>query len=369
VTVFAAWFSSGNRYDFPFQLDPMPISDEDLIAYLLADVNPQQRKRIEAGLAEDEDLRARLSELRMVLGQLDSMKSHYEPPADLFASTMARIDEACNTADAHKTDEQKQEPLACEPVKEAVRLASCLGTSEHRVRRSTWDSTALIACVAVLFCLLIPTVLRARFESRRAQCAYRISYLGRGLIDLASMDPQHRFPAVAEEGPESFAGMFAVRLCGVGLVNAPSDLWCTSLEGCRPSRRSLEHIPSISQLRSFDSPKLELCRNEVGGDYAYSLGLVDDGMIVPPRCEGRTHLAVLADAPLLQNGREEFVAHDGLGTNIFFEDGHVAFVVPEYWQDEIGDNPFCNIRQVRAAGLNSRDASLGPSHFHPRGNE
>ena len=63
----------------------MPISDEDLIAYLLGDANPQQRKRIESGLAEDEDLRARLSELRMVLGQLDTMKSHYEPPADLFA--------------------------------------------------------------------------------------------------------------------------------------------------------------------------------------------------------------------------------------------------------------------------------------------
>jgi len=344
----------------------MPISDEDLIAYLLGDVNPQHRKRIEAGLSEDVDLRARLSELRMVLGQLDSLKCRYEPPADLFETTMARIDEACNTADRQKTDEQKS---ASEPVKQPVRLASCLGTSEHRVRRSTWDSTALIACVAVLFCLLIPTVLRARFESRRAQCAYRISYLGRGLIDLASVDPQQRFPAVAEEGPESFAGMFAIRLCDVGLVNAPSDLWCASLEGCRPSRGSLEYIPSMSQLRTFDSPKLELCRNEAGGDYAYSLGLIDDGVIVPPRCEGRTHFAVLADAPIIQHGREEFVAHDGLGMNIFFEDGHVAFLVPECWQDEIGDNPFCNIRQDRAAGLNSRDASLGPSHFHPRGNE
>jgi prepilin-type processing-associated H-X9-DG protein len=126
----------------------------------------------------------------------------------------------------------------------------------------------------------------------------------------------------------------------------------------------------MAQLRTFDPPRLELCRSEAGGDYAYCLGLVDDdGKIVPPRCEGRTNFAVLADAPLIQNGREVFIAHDGQGMNIFFEDGHVAFVVPECWQDEIGDNPFCNIKQAREAGLHSRDASLGPSHFRPLGNE
>ena len=346
----------------------MPISDEDLIAFLLGDINPQKRKRIETGLADDEDLRSRLSELRMMLGQLDSIKSHYEPPVDLLATTMARIDEVHNQADSQETEAQKA--LSAKRAKEPARLATNLsGYSEQRLRHSTWDSTALTACVAVLLCLFIPTVLRARFEARRAQCAYRLTYLGRGLIDLASMDPQKRFPAVAEEGPESFTGMYALWLCDAGLVNSPSELWCASLEGCRPARKNLEYIPSVAQLRAFDAPKLEMCRNEAGGDYAYSLGLVDDGIIVPPRCEGRTHFPVLADAPLIQNGREEFVAHDGLGMNIFFEDGHVAFVVPERWQDEIGDNPFCNIRQAREAGLNSHDASLGPSHFRPFGND
>ncbi len=344
----------------------MPISDEDLIAYLLGDADPQQCKRIETGLAEDESLRARLSELRMVLGQLNTLKTHYEPPADLFDKTMARIDEACNPADSEKTGDSH--PPIVEPEAPAVQLAACSGTSEHRVRRSVWDSAALTACVAVLFCLLVPTVLRARFESRKAQCAYRLSYLGRGLIDLALTDPQRRFPAVASEGPESFAGMYAVQLSGIGLVNSPAEVRCASLEGCRPLRGTLEYIPTVTQLKTFEPAKLELCRNEAGGDYAYSLGLVDNGLIVPPRCEGRTRFAVLADAPLIQDGREEFVAHDGQGMNIFFEDGHVAFVLPQYWQNEIGDNPFRNIKFDHAAGLNANDASLGPSYFHPLGN-
>ncbi len=336
----------------------MPISDEELIAYMLGDANPQQRKRVEMGLANDEDLRARLSELRMVLGQLNSCQISYEPPADLLATTMARIDDASKEA----------RPL--KPVKEPLRLGSSHdGASENRVRRTTWDSTALIACSAVLLCLFLPTVLRARFESRRAQCAYRLGDLGRGLIALAYQDPQQRFPAVALEGPESFAGIFAIRLYDVGLVSSQSQLRCASLEGCRPTRGSLEFIPTMAQLRTFDAPSLALCRHEAGGDYAYSLGQIDNGIIVPPQYEGRSNLAVLADAPLIQNGREEFVAHDGLGMNIFFEDGHIAFVVPKCWQDEIGDNPFCNIKQAREVGLTPRDASLGSSHLHPLGND
>ena len=107
----------------------MPISDEELIAYMLGDANPQQRKRVEMGLANDEDLRARLSELRMVLGQLNSCQISYEPPADLLATTMARIDDASKEA----------RPL--KPVQEPLRLGSSHdGASENRVRRTTWDS-------------------------------------------------------------------------------------------------------------------------------------------------------------------------------------------------------------------------------------
>lgn len=340
----------------------MPISDDDLIAYLLNEANLQQRKRIEASLAEDEEIRARLSEFRMVLGQLNSTQRNYEPPADLLANTMARIDAIGNESPELKP--------ASKPDAEPVQLASNFRVAtENGLRRTTWDSTALIVCSAVLFCLLIPTVLRARFESRRAQCAYRLTYFGSSLIDLALIDPQRRFQPVAMHGPESFAGIYGVRLADVGLVTSPLQLRCASLEGCRPSVTTLEIMPTTAQLRTYDAPMLQLCRNEAGGDYAYCLGVFDEGAIVPPRCDGRSNFAILADAPFTQPGQEGFLAHDGRGMNIFFEDGHVSFVVPQCWQDEIGDNPFCNLLQAREAGLNDRDASLGPSHFRPVDND
>ncbi len=334
----------------------MPISDEELIAYLLGDATPQQRKRVELGLAEDGDVRARVAELRFVLGQLGSLQSSFQPPADLLETTMARIDEASRES-------------AAEPVPQLVLASELAQVTDVRVRRGTWDSMALVLCLTVLLCLFLPTVLRARFESRKAQCAYQLSSLGRGLIDFASLSPQRRFPAVELDGPRSFTGIYAIRLRDLGYVDAPSQLWCPSLEACRPIRGQLLSIPSLAELNSFDTPQLELCRNEAGGDFAYPLGVLEEDAIVAPRYEGRTYFPILSDAPTLQNSRDELLAHDGRGLNFFFEDGHVEFISAGCLENQVRDNPFCNLRQAHEVGLNAQDASLGPSHFGPFGND
>jgi prepilin-type processing-associated H-X9-DG protein len=335
----------------------MPITDEELIAYLLGDANPQQRQRVELGLANDPSLRARISELRMVLGQLDSLQIRYEPPADLLASTMARIDAAS------PTDAPTSSPSI--PVTLAAALTN---VTESRVRRSTWDSSALVLCSTVLLCLFLPTVLRARFESRKAQCAYRLQFLGRSLIEMALLDPHERFPTVAVEGPEAFSGVYASHLSSYGVVQSPSQVKCASLAGCRPPHAELEFIPTLAQLQSFDASQLEFFHRFAGGDFSYGLGVIDEGKIAAPRCEGRSNFPVIADSPMILNGREEFEAHDGRGLNIFFEDGHVAFIAAACLRDEIGDDPFCNLKQVHEVGLNKEDASLAPSHFGPLGN-
>ncbi len=340
----------------------MPISDEELIAYLLGDATPQQRLRVELSLAKDEDVRARLSELRFVLGQLDSLQSNYQPPADLVETTMARIDEAVHEVEAvHSGESEQRVPVT--PVKDLSQLG------DVRVSRGTWDSTALVLCLTVLLCLFLPTVLRARFESRRIQCAYQLSSLGRGLLDFASLNPQRRFPEVELEGPRSFSGIYAIRLRDLGHVETPSQLWCPSLEACRPVREHLISIPSLAQLDTFTGPQLELCRNDAGGDFAYPLGVLEDNVIVAPRCEGRTHFPILTDAPTRQAGKNSLLAHDGRGLNFFFEDGHVEFISANCLENEVRDNPFCNLRQEHEVGLNAQDASLGPSHFGPFDND
>ena len=334
----------------------MPISDDELIAYLLGDATPQQRQRVETGLADNAELRARLSELRMVLGELDALQSSYEPPADLVESTMACIEQA-----------SRETEFASNPK---VTLSSNLSSAtETRVQRGTWDSAALFLCMTMLLSLFLPTVLRARHESRRAQCAYKMNNVGRGLLDFANFDPQHRFPAVSLAGPRSFTGIFAVHLRDLGYVQSPSELWCPSLEGCNLIRGQLLKIPSILELETFDPPTLELCRKEAGGDLSYSMGVVEDGVIVAPRCEGRSHFPILSDSPVVLNAVDTAVPHDGLGVNFFFEDGHVGFVRFNCFESEVRDNPFCNLRLEQEVGLNPNDASLGPSRFKPLDND
>ncbi len=341
----------------------MQISDEELIAYLLGDAAPEQRRLIEKRMSVDTTLYERVGQLRLLLGQLDSLQLNYEPPADLFARTLARIEEIGESASV-PSGQSASQPIFALPSNVTP---ATLGAS----RRSAWDSTALIVCMTVLCCLLLPTILRARFEARRTQCAHNLGFLGRGLADYAFANAARRYPEVSATGLESFAGIYAVKLFDAGLLDSPSQVQCASLFGCKPIRGEMELdiIPTLAQLQRMDLRNLEVCRNAVGGDYAYSLGVVEDGKPVPLRCEGNSHLAIMADTPIIIGGQEQLIAHDGLGVNVLFEDGHVSFVRTECRQNANCDDPFLNLIYARAAGLNKQDACLGPSHFGPVGND
>lgn len=335
----------------------MPISDEELIAFLLGDASPEVCERIELALATDPSVVARIDEFKQVLNELDALE-HSEPPHDLFSKTMSRIDSLPANAGND-----------FEPVPELVQpstLMSPSGQLASRSRRVFWDSTVLVVCMAALCGLLLPALMRIRFESRRAQCANNLRVLGAGLIDLALASPGQRFPQIAQEGPEAFAGIYAVRLSDAGLLERPSQLNCASLIGSGMSTQ-LQGIPSLADLKLMPLVENRQLQRVVGGDYAYNLGVMEEEKVAGPRCEGRCQFVILADAPIYSSGREQFIAHDGQGLNLVFEDGHVAFVRVKCW-DVIGDNPFCNFRGAREAGVNKHDASLGPSYFTPLGN-
>jgi hypothetical protein len=359
----------------------MQISDEVLIAYLLGDSTPEQQLSVELQMEIDPSIGERLSQLRMVLGQIDSVRSEHEPPSDLFARTMARID-ATNQPMETPPSQENVEAEDRASVEETFLLnnardsKSALASpltpnADGRNRRSLWDSTALVVCMTLLSFMLLPTVLRARYEARKTQCAHNLQFLGHGLINLALADPQQRFPEVSAHGPHSFAGIYAVKLKDAGWLESPSQLHCPSLLGCKPMRSEeleLNVIPSLSQLQTLDLGHLDVCRNTAGGDYSYNLGVVEDQVLVAPRCEGRANFAILADTPIHFNGSRQYAAHDGVGMNVLYEDGHVSFLRVACLEDSACDDPFFNLFHEREAGVNKQDACLGPSYFGPVGN-
>lgn len=371
----------------------MQISDENLIAYLMGDAEPELARQIEQQLsAGDLELVDRLNHLRFVLGQVDMLSGIYEPPSDLVESTMARID-----------DQDEADGL----VEPRERQALSTTHESPRSRRSVWDSAVLTISLSVLCCLALPAIIRARFESRKNQCAENLRITGFDLFNFALNDPQGRFPYVSTEGPDSFAGVYAVRLQTAGFPVAPSQLRCASLSGCTQTQPTLvlNSIPNLTELQAIAWYELSAFQQAIGGDYAYNLGVIEDptlestALAVAPRYVGRAHFAILSDSPIFSDDGEQFSAHGGEGINIFYEDGHIAFIsAPQVLQTHSGpsakgplaphslesksasyaprdyvkpallgiDHPFRNMEGVHGYGLTPNDASLAPSYFSPR---
>jgi hypothetical protein len=351
--------------------------DEDLISYLLGEADPRLQAQVEQALRASLAVAKRLDELRLVLGMLDQQPQVWEPPPDLIDRTLARIDLAHvhqgNSAEDADTEDAAPSEESVDAAVHPVRLRSTLAPEPLRLGhrpRSKWDSLVLGLSLLVLCSLFLPTILSARFEARRDQCAYNLRQLGEGLIQLAMLDSQRRFPQVDLEGPRAFAGSYALHLQDAQLLGATRQLICPSLPQARAEER-LQAVPTSLTFSLADDQQQQIWRRQVGGSYAYNLGVTEEGRVLAPQLSGRSHFAILSDAPEIVGRPERIVAHEGRGINLFYEDGHVRFL---RWSGEKGprihwasfaDHPFRNLQGDHAVGLAPDDAVLGPSQLAP----
>ncbi len=338
----------------------MRFSDDILIEYLLGETPVELAQLIEAQCRFDADLVARLRSLRFYLGQAAEAPV-FEPPGDLVDLTLARVQSVVEGGE--------------QPSSSAGAVGTKGGHAEAwemaggRRAQFVWDSTVLVLSLTVLCCLVLPAILRVRFDSRRLQCAENLRSVGWQLFDFASNDPSHRFPRVFMTAPYDFAGIYAVHLQSSGRDLSPFQLNCPSQVGLRAAPLISDPVPTFSDLGRMSLSQLQYWRQIVGGDYAYSLGVIEDGQGRAPRYEGRPEYAVLADAPQFTTTGEIYSSHDGAGINVLFEDGRVLFLeVPETWGHAgILDHPFRNLRGRHGVGLTDHDSALGPSGFSPLG--
>ena len=325
-------------------------SDDELIAYLLGDADPKRRLELETCLSSDPELLFRLQQLRGVLGHLDSLSGMYEPPADLVSNTLERIESA-----------------------EKVQLSQAVpaeGFDEVSNHHNRIDSLVLGLSLALICCMILPAVVTARFVARKNQCAHNMADTGNQLVAFSMSDPNGRFPYVGDDPYTSFAGIFPVHLTDRGYSVDIRQLHCPSVSPVNyDTPVACKNIPSLAQLRELSPAELADLQHFLGGNYAYNVGVLDEtGVRVAPKCEGRSNFAILADAPNFVKQGEQFLAHDGRGINILYEDGHVAFLcLPDSDQlpTDLHDHPFRNMDGVHAPGLHNSDSVLAPSSFSP----
>ena len=341
---------------------------EDLLGYLLGALEPDEMQRVAQWLRDDPAARDQLAEIERSLRPLQPNESEThpleeEPPTDLVARTLASLPPM---------------PLSSieaglSPTVEPVTLSGMnQGLEPPSKPVSSWfDWAGGAVSVAILLGLLLPMLANGRLESRKIACQDHLRQLGTALTQFVSRSQQERLPAISRRGPEAFAGVYAVRLKEVGLLDDPSIRWCPSRDfpdSDAVTTSDINDLVDTASLHRVTVDQLRRIQRFSGGHYAYSLGVIDTNGYTSPRYESRSTFAVMSDAPLRQvigqTADDTVFGHSGRGINVLYEDGRVTFVNVSSL-DSMIDHPLRNHLGQGEAGVNVDDASLAPSWRPP----
>jgi hypothetical protein len=243
---------------------------------------------------------------------------------------------------------------------------SAVAPSELTERRFRWSWSDVVVAAGVFLAsalLFFPAIAKSRFDSRVAMCQYNLQQIGWAVQNYTEQDPRKRFPYVPADGNESFAGYFSVSMRDCGLLPNPNLLLCPDSDVA--NRNVLVYVPTRAEIKQATGVVLRKLQQSAGGSFGFNVGLVDEaGRHTSPRDERRATFAVMADAPSLLRPNGQSESHGGKGQNLWFEDGHVAFVkgCPS---GICLDHPFRNKLGVMEAGVDANDAVVAPSSSPP----
>jgi hypothetical protein len=349
---------------------------EDILGYLLGALEPHEMRRVAQWLREDAAAREELAKLERSLKLLeDGLDPVEPPPSNLVGRTLANLPPlpAAPSAPCTPAPQSTTGQSVVHHDSVSVGLApmrSSIDTSPNSTMTwIDWAGGALAA--AVLLGLLLPSLAQGRLEARKATCHDQLRQLGTALTQFVMRNQQNRLPAVAESGPEAFAGNYAIRLHQAGLMENPSIRWCPSID--QPTNDNgvdprLDEMVSTEDLYIAPVDQLRRIQRTAGGDYAYNLGVIDGNDFKPPRYESRSSFAVMSDAPMIgmPGGtlRADLIGHSGLGINVLYESGRVQFLSLSSLHS-MPDHPLLNHHGRVEAGVNIDDASLAPSSRPP----
>ena len=333
---------------------------EDLLGYLLGALEPDEMQRVTQWLREDPHARAQLAKIEQSLkplqqdAELGTLFDDTLPPKNLVARTLSGLP-----------------PLPAPTSAPVIAPMSSGIDTPSGAQRSWFDWMGGAVSVAILLGLLLPTIASGRLEARKVACQDHLRQFGTALTNFVNRSQQSRLPSVSESGPEAFAGVYAVRLKEVGLLDDPDIRWCPSRDQpalTNDTSREINTVVGTEALYRATINELKRIQRFAGGHYAYSLGVIDTNGFTSPRFESRSSFAVMSDAPrnLASQGswNTATAGHNGTGINVLYEDGRVRFVSILSLDDTI-DHPLRNHLGRGEAGINVDDASLAPSWRPP----
>ncbi len=285
---------------------------EDLMAYVLGELDEQARHEIELELASDASLRAEVERIRRCLAgdaaqECDDCDDIPDGLADRISHDIPLwASGECGEASANDQPGQRSD----------YAVGACNFTMV--------DMTVAMAVLLAIGSLLMPGLNMSRNDSQRFACQNNLRELG-VLFSQYSKDRGNFMPLVA---PNEHAGVYSIRLAESNLAShqtigrlvvcpASPLAWQLRREG-----KSLT-IPTAAEFKHAGGEEQLRIRRTSGGSLAYQVGYKQNGQYLPARNLGLGWIPVLSDAPSITSGRHTGANHGGTIINTLFQDGSV----------------------------------------------
>jgi hypothetical protein len=314
---------------------------DEMIDYVLGQVEGAERERLEQALRAGGEPAARVERLRRAIHQLLDDGTPFEHPPDLAWRTIAFV------------ARNRRRPLTLleyVPVRLPIR----------------WADFAVAASIFIAGVLtLLPAIQRSRERMNQAGCVFNLQRLGNSLAQYASLHPFLPYPP-AHRG-DAHAGTFASMLHDAGVLDDPTLLDCPCNGYCPHVGKELASFDQADQIRRNDPAQYQrmLC-----WDYAYNVGYRHaSGHPGPLEVHYSAQIPVLADQPNHENYLKikdgNSPNHGGRGQNALFGDGSVRWLRSRKVGPHDPDLYLNNEHQPRP-GVHVQDSVLVPSKtpFH-----
>jgi hypothetical protein len=327
---------------------------DQLVRYLLGELDTQQQEQLEAELRDSPELRRELAYLRSCLpgGDDDVERPHTgDSPSGLAERTLDRI---CGDGSSGEISHT------------AAAVAAAYDSPASSPSWSFADLTVAGGVFLAISMLFLPALRQSRDAARRTGCADNLRQLS---VMLEGYSDQHGrfFPMVSRH---QNAGIFAVYLLEEDYAG-PDEL--SRLLLCRSSplaedvaqKQMLIRVPTMCELAAASCKERKAWTQLMGGSYAYRMGYFEGDRYCAIRNERSGRKAILADAPSGEVNSSKCSNHGDCGINVLYEDGCVRFQKEATAPEVVGDFIYLNDFGKVAAGLDRNDTVLGRSAATP----
>jgi len=328
---------------------------DELLAYLLNDLDPEQRQRIEARLESDPIWQRELERLHSYIKAAENTTSETDelPPSDLVDSTCSFVKRATGQGET-------------DPTVLPAALSESHDAAAHSKRWSLVDMAVAAGILLTIGTLLLPALRESRDSARRLQCQENLRGLGTALASYAQRF-QGKLPPIQRN---ENVGMFVVKLADHGFLTREQ---LARLLACPSTQLAADifsgdvvlRVPTQQELRAATKTERESLRKNMAGSFAYRIGYVDpQGKYHQVQFVGRSNAPMMADAPSFSIVGFQSANHGGCGQNVLYQDLSVRYV-QQCTQTDNEDHLYLNEDDQHAAGRHEHDIVLGRSEIRP----